>query len=58
MESENQPIKNIDLGIDKFVKRFGNFCGPGWSAGREDSNISPKEILEGAVFRLYKKSLR
>ncbi len=32
--------------LNYIVPRYGNFCGPGWTAGRSDLNISRKEIQE------------
>ncbi len=52
-----QPAGRIDLNdLAKLVPRFGNFCGPGWSAGREDPNIAPEDILAGQVLRLFDAS--
>lgn len=54
MVPESSAVKRFDINtLSSLIPRFGNFCGPGWSAGRSDLGLSLKEIQAGEVWKFY-----
>lgn len=54
MLPKTSSVKNFDLiDLNSIVPRFGKFCGPGWSAGRSDADISIDEMKKEPVAKIY-----
>lgn len=54
MLPKTSSVKKFDLSdLNSIVPRFGKFCGPGWSAGQADANISIDEMKKAPVAKIY-----